>query len=68
MILALKDAARLSSHKMPSHKEVVHQMAEIRNVWTAQERKHRAELSLLRQLKLLAECGAIDVADEPATS
>ena len=56
MILALKDAARLAHCTVPSHADISHQMAEIRTVWTEQERKRRAELSLLRQLKLLATC------------
>ena len=39
MILALKDAARLSRHTVPSRADIAQQMAEIRTVWTASERK-----------------------------
>ena len=63
MILALKHAARQSHHTLPSRKDISSRMAEIRTVWTEQERQRRAELSLLLQLKLLAACGAISVDD-----
>ncbi|HEX4145353.1 MAG TPA: hypothetical protein VHY91_17745 [Pirellulales bacterium] len=63
MILALKDAARMSRRAVPSRTDISHRMAAIRNVWTEQERKRRAELSLLLQLKLLASCEAISVED-----
>lgn len=63
MILALKDAVRMTHTTVPSRMQINHQMVEIRTVWTAQERKRRAELSVLLQLKLLAKCGAISTAD-----
>jgi hypothetical protein len=63
MILALKDAARLKHRTVPSRTDISHRMAEIRHVWSDQERQRRAELSLLLQLKLLATCGAISVND-----
>ena len=63
MILALKDAALLSRRTVPSRTEIANEMAEIRTVWSAQERKRRAQLSLLLQLRLLAKCGVISAAD-----
>jgi hypothetical protein len=61
MILALKDAARLKHRALPSRTNIAHRMAEIRTVWTEQERKRRAEMSVLLQLRLLATCGGISV-------
>jgi hypothetical protein len=61
MVLALKNAIRLKPRTVPSRIDIAHQMAEIRTVWTEQERKHRAEMSLLLQLKLLAACEPISV-------
>ncbi|HTU25193.1 MAG TPA: hypothetical protein VMF30_07335 [Pirellulales bacterium] len=62
MILALKDAARLTHRSTPSRTDISREMAHIRNVWSDAERKRRAEMSLLLQLRLLAKCEA--AADE----
>jgi hypothetical protein len=57
MIMALKDAVRRSRPAVPSRATISDRMSAIRTVWTEAERKHRAELSLRRQLQLLAKCG-----------
>jgi hypothetical protein len=67
MILALKDAARLTRHTVPSRADIAREMSEIRNVWTASERKRRAELGVLLQLRLLAKCETGLADDDIAT-
>jgi hypothetical protein len=57
MIMALKDAVRRTRPAVPSRAAISDRTAQIRTAWTEVERKYRAELSLLRQIELVAKCG-----------
>ena len=64
MILALKDAVHKSHVTMPSRATISNRMAQIRTVWSEAERKRRAELGVLLQLRLLVKCGESASASE----
>ncbi len=63
MILALKDAVHRSHTTVPSRAAISNETAQIRTIWTETERKRRAEMSLVLQLRLLAKCGELPSAD-----
>ena len=64
MILALKDAVYKSRVAVPNRATISNRMAQIRTVWTEAERKRRADLGILLQLRLLAKCGESASASE----
>jgi hypothetical protein len=63
MIMALKDAVRRTKPSVPSRTTISDRMTQIRTVWSAAERQHRADLSLVLQLQLLAKCGEASLND-----